>query len=87
MDEISNIKFNLTPRMADKIVEINDIKVKLYEINQNIETSSGDRLNNLIKEKDILIKKMDMYKKQFIKEFQNNNKEQIKTYLDLKGDN
>ena len=87
MDEISNIKFNLTPVMADKIIIINEIKVKLYEIEQKINSVKEDEKINLLKEKEELMKQMDNQKKEFIKEFQNNNKEQISEYLKFKNNN
>lgn len=82
MKDIEDIKFNLTPEMADKIVKINDLKVKMHEINKQMETIRDTKLVN---EREEIMKKMDSFKKDFIKEFQSNNKEQINKYLDLKN--
>ncbi len=82
MKDIEDIKFNLTPEMADKIVKINDLKVKMLEINKQMEIIRDTKLVN---EREEIMKKMDSFKKDFIKEFQSNNKEQINKYLDLKN--
>lgn len=82
MDEISNIRFNLTPVMADKIVEINDLKFKLLDINEQIKNSDNQELQL---EKAKLEEEMVILKKKFIKEFQNNNQYQISKYLELKN--
>lgn len=82
MDEISNIKFNLTPLMADEIVKINDLKIKIFKLDQEISKKPDEKLT---RKKEILVKKMESEKKKFIKEFQNNNKDQIMTYLNLKN--
>lgn len=87
MEELSNIKFNLTPLMADKIVAINNLKIKLNTIEKQIqEANNGDDNLNLINEKEKIIKEIDYHKKKFIKEFQKNNKEQINEYLKLTKD-
>lgn len=87
MEELSNIKFNLTPLMANKIVAINYLKIKLNTIEKQIqEANNGDDNLNLINEKEKIIKEIDYHKKKFIKEFQKNNKEQINEYLKLTKD-
>ena len=86
MKDIKDIKFNLTPEMADKIVKINDLKVKVYEIDKQIKEMNEEIKNlKLINRKEEIIKKMDSFKKDFIREFQSNNKEQINKYLDFKN--
>ena len=86
MEDIKDIKFNLTPGMADKIVKINDLKVKVYEIDKQIEEMNEEIKNlKLINQKEEILKKMDSFKKDFIREFQSNNKEQINKYLDFKN--
>ncbi len=88
MDDISNIKFNLTPLMAKKIVEINNLKIKLHDIEEKIKcVNSKDEINKLSIEKDKTVKEIDIQKKGFIKEFQENNQEQINKYLELKEKN
>ena len=82
MDEISNIKFNLTPVMADKIVEINNLKCKLLELEKQLDSSNDNKLQ-LKKAK--IEEEISIQKKKFIKEFQNNNKDQINKYLELKN--
>lgn len=71
MNEISKIKFSLTPEMAEKIVKINNLKTKLLELGND-------------EEKKILEEEIEQEKKQFISEFQKNNKKQISKYLKLK---
>lgn len=84
MDEISNIKFNLTPLMAEEIVKINELKIKLLEIEDKISKACDD-IQELIDERERLVNEIDIQKKKFIKEFQNSNKKQISKYLDLKN--
>lgn len=79
MDDISNIRFNLTPEMADKIVEINDLKIRLLELEKQ-----GRNDFEFQQEKKQLEEEVSIQKKKFIKEFQSNNKEQIEKYLELK---
>ena len=83
MEEISNIKFNLTPSMANKIVKINKLKINLFEIEEQISKKTGDQ-KQLVNQKEKLIAEIDIQKKKFIKEFQENNKAQINKYLNLK---
>lgn len=71
MDEISNIKFSLTPEMAEKIVRINNLKTKLHELDND-------------EEKRLLEEEIEAEKKKFISEFKKNNKKQISKYLKLK---
>ena len=85
MDDISNIKFNLTPLMAEEIVKINNLKIELQDISKEIECN-GDN-NELSLKKEKILKKIDIQKKKFIKEFQKNNQEQINEYLRLKKKN
>lgn len=80
MEKISNIRFNLTPEMADKIVEINNLKMKLLELKKQ-----GRSDNNINKELSDLEEEIYIQKTNFIKEFQANNKEQIDKYLELKN--
>ena len=85
MDEISNIKFTLTPLMADKIVEINDLKIKLQGLDEKINLSNDEKDKNDLKiEKEKVIKEISIQKRKFIKEFQHNNRDQINKYLELK---
>ena len=77
---ISNIRFNLTPEMADKIVEINNLKMKLLELKKQ-----GRSDNSINKELSDLEEEIYIQKTNFIKEFQANNKEQIDKYLELKN--
>ncbi|MBQ9318982.1 MAG: hypothetical protein IJR82_05060 [Bacilli bacterium] len=71
MDEISKIKFSLTPEMAEKIIKINNLKTKLRELNKD-------------EDKKLLEEEIEKEKRNFISEFQKNNKKQISTYLKLK---
>lgn len=80
MEKISNIRFNLTPEMADKIVEINNLKMKLLELKKQ-----GRSDNNINQELSDLEEEIYIQKTNFIKEFQANNKEQIDKYLELKN--
>lgn len=80
MEKISNIRFNLTPEMADKIVEINNLKMKLLELKKQ-----GRSDNSINKELSDLEEEIYIQKTNFIKEFQANNKEQIDKYLELKN--
>ena len=54
----------------------------MLEINKQMEIIRDTKLVN---EREEIMKKMDSFKKDFIKEFQSNNKEQINKYLDLKN--
>lgn len=85
MDDISNIKFNLTPLMAEEIVKINNLKIELQDISKEVECN-GDN-NELSLRKKKILEKIDIQKKKFIKEFQKNNQEQINEYLRLKKKN
>lgn len=85
MDDISNIKFNLTPLMAEEIVKINNLKIELQDILKEVECN-GDN-NELSLRKKKILEKIDIQKKKFIKEFQKNNQEQINEYLRLKKKN
>ena len=85
MDDISNIKFNLTPLMAEEIVKINNLKIELQDISKEVECNGNNNELSLRKKK--ILKKIDIQKKKFIKEFQKNNQEQINEYLRLKKKN
>ena len=82
MDEISNIKFNLTPLMVDKIIEINNLKIKLKKLEKNMIKDDSVTLNEQMEE---LLKEIEIQKKYFIKEFQKSNKDQISKYLSVKN--
>lgn len=81
MDEISNIKFNLTPLMTNKIVEINKLKMELQKLDEMI---VDEKNSELLVKKEKIQEEIDIAKKIFIKEFQHNNKDQISKYLELK---
>lgn len=85
MDQLDDIKFNLTPIMANKLIEINDLKIKLNEIDNKINSKEDTySINELLKEKEKIDNEIDMKKKDFIKEFQKHNQKQINQYLNLK---
>lgn len=65
-------KFNFNREMAEYILKINEIKLKLKNLKEN-----SSEYNDLIKE-------IDYQKKEFIKCFQKYNKEEIKEYVGIK---
>ena len=69
---MKDLRFNFTDEMAD-------IVMKVLVINQLLKGNVLDKieLKELEEEKNKLVK-------QFIKEFQNNNKEEIKVYKEMK---
>jgi len=82
-----DIQFNLTDEMTDYIIEINELKKQLIELEDKISIvdNEKDKLKIEKKKKDIT-KKIEKFKRCFIKSFQKNNKEQIKLYLNMQKD-
>lgn len=82
--ELELIKFTLTPSMSLTLLKYNDIKKELFETT---------KLYNLDKNKELLFKILELQnelsrlKFEFIKEFRENNKEQISEFLQKKDQN
>ena len=73
---MDSIKFNLTPLMAEKLIEFNNLKKQLNSLKRE------DTLEqNEIKEIEDKLNKLRI---EFIKEFRLNNKEEILNYLSNK---
>ena len=82
-----DIQFNLTEEMTDYIIEINDLKKKLIELEEKIIIIKNEEEKIIIKnEIEDITKKIEKFKRCFIKSFQKNNKEQIKLYLNMQKD-
>lgn len=83
--ELNLIKFTLTREMAEEMININNIKKKLIDkkLEYNYLKESSIDTKTIEKEIKILEDKINDSKKRFIRLFQSNNKEQIKSYLDL----
>lgn len=82
-----DIQFNLTEEMTDYIIEINDLKKKLIELEEKIIIIKNEEEKIIIKnEIEDITTQIEKYKRCFIKSFQKCNKEQIKLYLKLEKD-
>jgi len=76
---MDSIKFNLTPLMAEKLIEFNNLKKELIFL------KSKEILEpNEIKQIKIIGDKLNKIRIEFIKEFRLNNKEEILNYLNNK---
>ena len=73
--DINSIKFNLTSKMAKKLIEFNKIKKRLNSL-----IHSEENLSEIEK----LNEQLNSIKLNFIKEFRFNNKDEILEYLKLK---
>ena len=73
------VKFNLTKQMAKDLIEFNNLKKELIKLKE---------IDNLTNKKNKEIKKLEeqlnIIKIKFIKEFRENNKEEIIKYLEIK---
>lgn len=82
-----DIQFNLTDEMTDYIIEINELKKQLIELEDKISIVDNEKDKLKIeKKKEDITKKIEKFKRCFIKSFQKNNKEQIKLYLNMQKD-
>lgn len=70
-NNLEDIKFNLTPNMSKYLLEFNEIKKKLNEVEDKKERKKLERKLNILKDK-------------FIVEFRLNNKDEILKYLSVK---
>lgn len=78
-NNVDSIKFNLTPLMAEKLIEFNNLKKELNFL------KNKDMLEiNEIKQIKSIEDKLDKLRIEFIKEFRLNNKEEILKYLNSK---
>ena len=79
--DLELVKFNLTPSMSFELIRFNELKKELNKLKE---------LYNLDKNEELLLKINDIEKElincrnSFIKEFRDNNKEEINTYLQKK---
>ena len=78
-ENIDSIKFNITPLMAEKLIEFNNLKKELNSL-KNKEISEP----NEIKQIKIMGDKLNKIRIEFIKEFRLSNKEEILKYLNNK---
>jgi len=76
---MDSIKFNLTPLMAEKLIEFNNLKKELIFLK-----SKAILEPNEIKQIKIIGDKLNKIRIEFIKEFRLNNKEEILNYLNNK---
>ena len=78
-DNINSIKFNLTPLMAQKLIEFNNLKKELNSLKNKDILEQND-----IKQIKNIEDKLNQIRIEFIKEFRLNNKEEILNYLNNK---
>ena len=78
-DNINSIKFNLTPLMAQKLIEFNNLKKELNSLKNKDILEQND-----IKQIKNIEDKLNQIRIEFIKEFRINNKEEILKYLNNK---
>lgn len=80
MKELKNIKFNLTSDMANDIVII-------YKLKQELDYLKTKKDNDLMLEKKYndLENELKKIKKQFIRQFKENNQKQIEEYKNIKN--
>ena len=78
-DNINSIKFNLTPLMAQKLIEFNNLKKELNSLKNKDILEQND-----IKQIKNIEDKLNQIRIEFIKEFRINNKEEILNYLNSK---
>lgn len=76
---IDSIKFNLTPLMAEKLIEFNNLKKELNSL-KNKEILETNEIKQIKSTED----KLNKLRIDFIKEFRLNNKEEILKYLNNK---
>lgn len=82
-----DIQFNLTEEMTDYIIEINELKNHLIELEEKITIADTEEEIKKIKiDLEETTKRIEKYKRSFIKSFQKSNQEQIKLYLKLEKD-
>ena len=82
-----DIQFNLTEEMTDYIIEINELKKHLIELEEKITIADTEEEIKKIKiDLEETTKRIEKYKRSFIKSFQKSNQEQIKLYLKLEKD-
>ena len=80
-EKIENIKFNLTPEMLKILIQFNKINKKYNSLIEEYDLTGNEELMLKIKE---LLKKKDESRELFIKQFQLNNRAEIKKYLQIK---
>ena len=78
-DNMNSIKFNLTPLMAEKLIEFNKLKKELNSL-KNKDILEVNEINKI----KIIEDKLNQVRIEFIKEFRLNNKEEILKYLNNK---
>ena len=79
--KIESIKFNLTPEMSLELIKFNMLKRQLNDLKKLYNLDKNEKLLLQIKK---LEKDLENSKKNFIKEFRLNNKEEIINYLKMK---
>ena len=79
--KIESIKFNLTPEMSLELIKFNMLKRQLNDLKELYNLDKNEKLLLQIKK---LEKDLKNSKKNFIKEFRLNNKEEIINYLKMK---
>lgn len=75
-ENINSIKFNLTPLMAQKLIEFNNLKKEINSL-KNKEILEKYEIKQIKSIED----KLNQIRIEFIKEFRLNNKEEILNYL------
>ena len=78
---IESIRFNLTSSMALELIKFNKLKEELNDLKM---LYSDRKENNILSKINKIEKQMNICKNNFIRQFRNNNYEEIKNYLMLK---
>ena len=81
-EQIEDIIFNLTSKMAKLLIDFNNIKKEVFELKELYKNNNNKELLIKIQSLELkLIKKRNL----LIKEFRLNNLKEIKEYLDIKN--
>ena len=72
------IEFNMTDVMSSSLIEFNKLKHDLNNLKENYSTENSEKIA-------LIEKRLDELKVLFIKEFKQNNVDEIKKYLSEKG--
>lgn len=83
-NNLNDLKFTLTGKMTYILLNINNLNKEILLLENQMKTYKNTiHYHKLKNSKDILNNKIKRLKKEFIKEFQTENKEEINKYLDL----
>lgn len=83
-NNLNNLKFTLTGKMTYILLNINNLNKEIALLETQMQTYKNTiHYHTLKNSKEILNNKIKYLKKEFIKEFRCENKEEINKYLDL----